>query len=122
MFPDTKLSNRTIRPVSSQSTCSQQVDISVSDRDDGRVDAAVQTDYSCFNQTLPDVYPPHKRERAAANIVKSKAFSSGARIELLTEAGHDDDELNQQDQYALRLCPGIYRWDILRALPRKLQV
>ena len=120
MFPDSKISNNI-----SQQSCLESQDISATAGNDSnddhstRVDAAVQTDYSCFDQSLPNISLPLQRDRASVNIVKSKAFSSGARIELLTAAGHTNDP-KQHDQCALR--PGIYRWDISRALPRKLQV
>ena len=82
--------------------------------DNKKVHASVQTDCSYFEQDPYSIPLYLAKEKAPANVIKSKAFSSGMRIECISSDHLKNCGSNSR--------PGIYRWDVSRSLPKKLQV
>lgn len=83
--------------------------------DHKKVHAFAQTDCSCFEQDPCSIPLYLAKEKTPANVIKSKAFSSGIRIECISS-----DHLKNCESNYLR--PGIYRWDVSRSHSKKLQV
>ena len=83
-----------------------------------KVHAFTQTDHSCFTRAIA---LPMRDSAAPACLVKSKAFSGGARIEVMS-CDSINDEKQAHSHCSNNLSPGIYRWDISRALPKRFQV
>ena len=83
------------------------------------VDAFVQTDLSIFDPNEYNTCSTIKNSGPLASLVKSKAFSGGARIEDLNES-HKSRQEHMQPVFSL--CPGVYRWDVSRSFSRSLKV
>lgn len=83
-----------------------------------KADAYIQTEVTCFDQSVPQFPKPMLKERTPINTVKRKAYCDGVRVEVVDTSGTSvvGNHTNKYQQPMPTLClhPGIYRWDVSR--------
>lgn len=81
-----------------------------------KVDAYIQTDVTCFEQSNPQLPKSLIKSKTPINAVRRKAYSDGVRVEVV----NTDTYTNRYQEPLPRLCthPGIYRWDVSRKIAK----